>query len=684
MRTFPHAGAHSQTVYPAGEITMSNASPRQLAAQTRSEYHKQRVSRLVAQASDPAAPEVPGIVDPQDGTLNKDVLAADLEVTVARWEDLPESGYADYDSLQLEMAVVDDTGVGDFEAVGSSHDYDEDDSGDFPVTVTVPRQFLAPDGRRQLRYVVAKYNGNTMISPVVPLIIDSVPPWGNVEPEAVTLPSAPVTDAYFSANPAGITVTLPAYADQQPSDVYALYYADTVPVPPDFPDAVSAGLLPPDRTLLIPKDTIEALGDGHFYVVYVLKDKATNISRLSFVSFVDVNLGALPGALQNPVVPLAADGLVDLEDAQEGVTVQIERFDNHRPSDRIEVTWGTTPPFTEEIGSRSFPLSIVVPRDRLREAYGSASAVVQTSVSYRVLRHHVPYGPKAIQVDVDFSVIGPVRPDPDPNWPDPVNAQLLAPVIQGAVSKTDNVLTRADANQPASLTFVLYDNARDGEVVDFYWDGTLVNEATYTVDTNDAPTIEVSIPWSYILAAGNKSDLPVYYTIRKSVNEGNEQQSLTASVNADAVTEVPEAAVFQRLFNGTWLNCASLWEDPEKPSGDPAFKVSVKPLAKYLPNGGKVTMVWTALGGRTGDTEIVNARKTEEVTLTKSQAENGFDWEIKPYIDHILPIYDPSGLGKDGRGRVQYSLEFNGETITSEVVEALVGLADGVGTCVIP
>ncbi|WP_186302792.1 hypothetical protein [Pseudomonas alabamensis] len=663
---------------------MSKASPRQLAAQTRNEYHKQRVSRLMTQVTAPAPPGVPGIVDPQDGTLNKDVLAADLEVTVARWDDLPESGYGDYDSLQLEMAVVDDAGVGDFEAVGPSYDYDADDSGDFPVTVTVPKRFLVPDGRRQLRYVVAKYNGNVLTSPIVPLIIDSVPPWRDTEPKEVTLPNAPVTDAYFTTHPDGIKVTLPPYDDQQTGDRYALYYGADVPIVPDFPDPVSAGLLPSDRTLLISKSKIEELGDGRFFVVYVLVDKATNISRLSYVNSVDVTLGALPSALQDPVVPLAIGSPVDLKDAQEGVTVEIEQFDNHRRSDKIEVTWGNTLPFSEEIGSRLFPLSIEVPRDRLREAYGDANDVVKTPVSYRVLRHYVPYGPKSIEVEVDFSVIGPVRPDPDPNWPDPVNDQLPAPVIQGAASKKDNVLTRADANQPASLKFALYDNAHDDEVVDFYWDGTLVNEATYAVDTNDAPTIEVSIPWSYILAAGNKSDLPVYYTIRKSANEGNEQQSLTALVDADAVTVVPEAAVFQRLFNGTWLNCDSLWEDPDNPSGDPAFKVSVKSLAKYLPNGGKVTMVWTALGGRTGDTEIVNARKTEELTLSKSQAENGFDWEIKPYTNHILPIYNPGGLGRDGRGRVQYSLEFNGEIITSEVVEALVGLGNGAGTCVIP
>ncbi|MBA1205054.1 hypothetical protein G7009_25410 [Pseudomonas capeferrum] len=497
------------------------------------------------------------------------------------------------------------------------------------------------------------------------------------------MPSVPITDAYFTANPTGIEITLPAYPDQEAGDRYALYYSDTVPIAP-YPDPLEAGLLPADRKLLIPKAEIEKRDDGHFYIVYLLLDKATNRSRISEVAEVFVNLGNLPTNLKDPVVPLAADGLIDLADAQAGVTVEIPAFDNHRPTDVIEVTWGTSQLLTEQIGSRSFPLSIVVPPDRLLAAYGKADSEVVTPVSYRVLRHCVPYGPNSIEVDVDFSVIGPPRPDPDPNWPNPINKLLLAPITKGKVSAVENELHRSDAGQPATLTFALYPSAKNGEVVDFYWDGTLVTEATYTVDTSDGPQIEREIPWTYILNAGNKTDLPVYYTIRKALDAGNEQRSLSASVKADAITEVPDTAEFQRLFNSRWLNCNSLWEEPNNPAGDPAFKVFVKPLAKYLPNGGAVTMVWSALGGRTGDTEIVPAKKTEALTITKAEADKGFHWEIKPYSTHILPIYDPAGMGADGRGRVHYSLDYEGETITSEAAEALVGLATGSGTCPIP
>lgn len=660
---------------------MSKTFSRERAAAVRVDYQKKRVQTQATQLTVLPDPGVPGVIDPSDGTLNKDVLGADLEVVIAGWPNLPEPGYDEYDTLQLELANVDGAGaVGPFRPVGTTHQYDA--TSDFPATITVPKDELVRDGTLQLRYSILFHNFNSDISNPIPLICDSTPPWGEVEPQPVSLPSGPVTDAYFVANPNGIPLTLPEYPGRAASDSYALYYSATVPVAP-YPDPVATGKVPNDRTVLIPKAEVEARGDGHFYIVYLLLDKATNRSRISEVAEVFVNLGALPSGLKEPVVPLAADGLIDLEDAQASVNVEIPAFANHRQTDDVEVTWGTAPPFTEQIGSRPFPLVIGVPSEHLRQAYGAADDEVVTTVSYRVLRHGVPYGPESVDVKVDFSVVGPSRPDPDPTWPDPINAALVAPIVKGKTSDIDNELKRVDAGQAADLLFTLYTPAKDGEVVNFYWAGTLVKEATYIVDTTDTSPIKVEIPWSYILAAGNQAQLPVHYTIRKAEDAGNEQRSVTALVAADAVTEVPEAAQFERM-QGRWLNCSSLWEDPSNPTGDPAFRVAVKPLTKYLPQGGKVTMVWTALAKRDGDTEIPAAKKTEEITITQAQAENGFTWDIKPYQTHILPIYNYNNLGPDGRGRVHYALEYKGETIRSEDVEAWVGLGVGGSTCPVP
>lgn len=661
---------------------MSNDSARLLAAITRLNYQKARVARLAAQRHvAPAAPGVEGIIDEDDGTLNKDVIGTDLNVEIPEWENLPEPGFGDFDVMQLEIARVDDTGnPTEFVAVGSSHQCDKDTK--FPLVVPLSKDDYPENGKRHLRYRIEKYNGNPdEVSDAIALIFDKTPPYAPNMPGLAIPDTQLLTDAFFATSPSGLKVTLPAYDDQDAKDVYALYYSDTIPSWPEVPDPVAAGLVPANRELLINKADIERLNDGLFYITYIVLDKATNRSQIALPVEVKANLGALPMNLKEPVVPLAAgDGLIDLADARMGVTAEIQPFDNFKPTDFIEVTWGTSEPITEQIGSRTFPIAIPIPHDRLRAAYGGADDKVETTVSYRILRHGVPYGPKSTDVDVDFSVAGP---DPDPTWPGPVNPKLDAPVVKGAVSDKENVLERSDAGQPATLTFQLYTNAKDGELVDFYWRGTLVSGATYTVDTAGGPDIDIEIPWSYILEAGNDPALPVHYTIRKPTGAGNEQSSPSALVNANAVEIVPDAAELKRLSNNGWLNCNSLWEDPSNPAGEPAFKVFVKSLKQYLPTGGEVTMTWTALGGRSGENTIPGAGKTETLTITQAQAEDGFHWEVKPYVAHILPIYDPNGFGQDGRGRVNYSLEFMGETVTSKTAEAVVSLGTGSGTCAI-
>lgn len=127
-------------------------------------------------------------------------------------------------------------------------------------------------------------------------------------------------------------------------------------------------------------------------------------------------------------MPLAADdGVLSLKDAQAGVQVDIPAYTNYRKEDKIAIKWGTTPLIAEQVGSRRFPISISVTSDILRNEYGKASGEVATPVSYQVLRGHAAYGPAADDFAVDFSVAGPERPDPDPDWPDPVNDKMLAP-----------------------------------------------------------------------------------------------------------------------------------------------------------------------------------------------------------------------------------------------------------------
>jgi hypothetical protein len=662
------------------------------AEKARRDYRKLKTQRLAGIKADLAPPEVDGIVDPADGTLNKDVLAADLGVTIQIWDDLPLAS-GDFDTVFLEWAPGDNPADGDYEVVAQKDIVAPVAPALFPLTeLKVPMAELAPDGLYSLRYRVESYNGETRPSLNVHLIVDSVPPWKHAEPREMALPATQITDAFLAANSGGLVGTLPDYDDWQLGDKVAFYWL-TAPLPSDPDD------LPPPvgyidvvgnaQTVTYPLAVLEASKDQDYYVGYLLVDKATNRSPISRYTRVDVALGPLPDGLKDPEVPLAKlDGLVDLQDARMGVTVEIPRFDNWKKTDRIEVTWGATVLDSEEVGaSPIFPFSISVPRLTLRDEYGNASGELRTNVSYRVLRGQVPSAVTAIEVDVDFSVIGPGPvPDPDPDWPDPVNELLLPAEVRGKSSIQLNTLTRADANQPADLMFTLYTPVNEGEVIDFYWGTQQVVEAQYTVQPGDAAGDEINreIPWSYILSEGNNPALPVHYRIH-AAGAGNDQYSPDTLVDVDAITVTPDAPIFLGLNARDWLTCVSLYADSANPDPlEPAIRVEIPDLSQYLQDGDEVTLSWTPLSGRDGEDVLVAAIKTETITLGGATPVTGFTWLVQPYDVHILPTYDPGNTLPDGRGRIKYAFLQGTEVVTSLTGETVVSMHDPAGTCEIP
>ncbi|MFS2196331.1 hypothetical protein ACCD02_29810 [Pseudomonas sp. Pseusp88] len=418
----------------------------------------------------------------------------------------------------------------------------------------------------------------------------------------------------------------------------------------------------------------------------MLLDKAGNRSPLSDFVRVDVALGPMPDGLQLPVVPLAvADGEINQPDALVGVYVEIPSFNNFKPRDRIEVTWGTKVLDTEEIGvSPTFPFPIRVPSPVLVGQYDLQVGGAQpTNVSYRILRGSVGSAEQAITIDVDLSYVGPDNPD----WPDPTNPSLPTPEVYGKNSNTLNVLTRADAGQVAELKFDLYGPLEEDEVIDFYWGSQLVTEARYIVTDTDNPgdPITREIPWDRIRDEGNNPALPVYYSIHAPGSE-NEQHCVPISVDVDVITVVPDAPDFQgRNPTTNWLTCVSLYADPDNPApGEPGIRVTVPDLSMHLKAGDTVKVTWTPLSGRTGETPIVPAIKSDDIILDATTVK-GFTWLVQPYVDHILPTYDPEGPGgSNGRGRIQYEF-FNGtETLQSGITEEVVAVYNAGGSCPIP
>ncbi len=624
-------------------------------------------------------PEVLGIADPVDGTLLRDTLHEPLQVDIPVFRHLPEEG--DYVDIWVQLSSE-----GDIEE--NYHDISAGmtfagpmESGDFPLQITADNKKLPANGNVWLRYRMRNAVGQPEESVSVPLICDSTPPWGlDIQPAAPLLPATPIDDAYLATH-GDLLGTLPAFNDQEPGkDLYKIYYFNHWPDEhDDYTTPAHEGPLNANRDILLPKDLIETHSDGQYYVVYYLFDKAGNKSRLSLASTIHVTLGALPENLQDPEVPLArGDNLLDLEDAIQGITVEIPYYDNARATDHLQVTWGGTTLISEPVGGKQFPISIIVPKHVLRLEYGNFTGLKDTLVSYQVLRGDVPFGPKSINVGVDFSVIGPVRPDPDPDWPDPMNAELLAPDVTGGSGNNPiNILRRDDGNLDATFTFPRYANAADGQVVDFYWNGELAEDVRYTVNLSDLDPITVTLPWKYIEAAGNHPQLPFYYTIRASVDATNVQQSVVQFVDADAVTKILPLPAYEGINSSNWLVCASLREAGKAL----ALRVTIPDLTDETHPGSQVRVYWDPYIGSSdsnGSDPVPGARAEWTIDIDANNIK-GFTHRIEPYDERLLPIYDWPNSTR-ARARVRYEI-VGGPS--SEWAVQRISLGEGNDSCVV-
>ncbi|MGV8863574.1 MAG: hypothetical protein ACOH2O_06275 [Pseudomonas sp.] len=662
-----------------GAFNMALSKKKLNAEEARRNYWQSRAETR----ADLKVPEVSGIIDATDGTLDSTVLGDDLVVKIPEWMFLPEEP-EDVDNVTLQWAYVnpDDT-LEPYVDVGTASFPGPLTSADFPREMSIPKRHLA-DGRYQLRYKLESWIGGAPnLSVVLPLICDKTAPYGDDEPPSLVLPEDTITDGYLEDNGDQVIGNVPGYPDWQDGDTVSFWWEKSpLPSNPDLSPVATIRVVGPantDQEVIFPADYIKEKGDGAVVAFYSLHDKAGNRSRYpKTLTASSVALGPIPLDLKEPVVPFADDdGLIDLKDAIAEVRVQIPAFTGFHVGggDQIELTWGATVLGLHPVGaSPVFPLEISVPAQTLKAEYGSATGALTTNVSYRVMRGTQPSAQTPeTTVDVDFSVIGPARPDDDPEWPNPVNTALPVAVVRGRVSNTPDKLTEADKDQPADLEFDLYGPLSEGEYIEFYWDAELVSEATYTIAPGDASGgfKKVTIPWSYIQHAGNKP-VPVHYRIG-SPGSTNEQQSETTVVEVTAVVITPDAPTYPDRYPGNgYLNCSSL-DGP-----DHAIRVQVPDLSVYLKSGDTVTLIWEPYSKRTGGVLINDAVKTEEIELT-AETVKGFIWRVQPYSDHIAPIYLVGGSA--GLGRTRYEFKLNGVDVVSETEQAVVGMFDGSGVC---
>jgi hypothetical protein len=560
---------------------------------------------------------------------------------------------------------------------------------EFPLVVTMPADYMNDEGTFDFRFTVYPSIGGEYESPPTRVTLDWTPPAGVAVPGKAEFPFARdylVTSAYLAALPAGeLIVTIPAYADRESTDKIAWAWLSELPdgasIPPEKQHIVD---LRDDHKVIVPVQVIEAAGEGNgqCYFVYVLFDRAQNLSRLSDFEPVRVSLGAPPRPVGAPSVPLAEgpDGLT-YADIAEGVEVMIPLLTDFRYSDSIVVTWGSTELPRQQLGSvpGGFPFPISVPPAVMRAEYEQGgSAKVPTPVSYAVWRGVNSWPSNAIQIDVDFTLIGP----PNPDWPDPINPDL--PKITVTSSSGDEGVIEGEENvgEPAMVTFELYGPVNEDASIQLYWKNVAVGQP-HSVTVGDIPgtLIQIEVPWEVIRSVGDDLQLPVQYSIR-AVGGLNELRCIAQPVRVLVVPIFLEAPSFpQTLLTPAnpdrYINC-----DVARLNGGKIFlKIPYSP--GYVSDGVEVRFWWKGF-----------KRKPPTPGMTPGPGdpvpESDFDGRITWSANADIAIIEPASErlftlhpADSGYGFCEcyYTIEVNGRTVTSDSIITRVAMGTPNGLC---
>lgn len=219
------------------------------------------------------------------GLIPRKNLDNDLTTTISMWAGTPV-GRTDTFRLQWVRKGSDDW------ANFTEHTYSNNDP--LPMVFTIPTQFLLGtenEGDFVLRYEHENYLNVIEWSNPVPICIDKVPPNGVFAPERMVFDfSSPITDATFGEHDY-LEARIPPWAGDQ-TDVQVKFAWLKAELPEDPGDIVQIGPLPisPYGTVQIPKTQVVAAGNGRCCGIYVLIDKAGNISRYSKYQLMDVAL----------------------------------------------------------------------------------------------------------------------------------------------------------------------------------------------------------------------------------------------------------------------------------------------------------------------------------------------------------------------------------------------------------
>jgi hypothetical protein len=626
-------------------------------------------------------PDVRHIVIAGDATglIPRAKLDTDQKTTITTWGGTLPADPGDVDYFRLQVARG---GSSEWKEL-QEHSYEGGDTWG-ALDFTIPSSFFLAqenEGAFDLRYEHESHQGPVDHSNRVRIFIDKIPPNGATPPSKMLFAiTPPITDTSFGTADF-LEATIPGWTgDPLGTQVAFGWLRGELPDDPAGIDLIGPQAILAGGKVQIPKDKFIAAGDGQCCGGYVLIDKAGNISSLSLYELMSVALGPLPPApLPKPTVTDATGGELLRKDIIDGgVMVHVNKVTNGKATDNIIVKWKDQElrPGTPVGPNPSAGFDIFVPWAMIWRAYGSATGVVDTPVSYTVERGIEPYAALIETVKCNLSIAGPENPNPEPG-----NSDLEEVKIVGD-SGVDNVLIATDEDKDVFAHIELVAPLTNGDSYQVMWNATPIGNP-YVIDTTTdtaGDTIDIKLDWDVIRSEGPSDAMQVWYVLTNPLHLNPQEPDPRTAVEIKfLVLKLPPAEALHTLNNdGRTFNCNSLrWNAGSSQYG---FEYRIPP-STLLKAGDEVKVKWVASQGFSNPTPVPDADKEHTFTnISQEQADNGIIWLIEPYNTHILPIYV-----KDtpfGKGQVSYTI--TGKPAASTPTETRVGLLQGEGSCNIP
>ncbi|RON50119.1 hypothetical protein BK667_19040 [Pseudomonas frederiksbergensis] len=550
----------------------------------------------------------------------------------------------------------------------------------FPISLRLPAGQTFTQGIYNLSYRRMYAGTPTDYTPPIKIIVDKEAPNRGLPGAAAILPAAIIDDRvtaeYVQAN-GGLKIVIPIPTDIRTGDKVEVYYGasdpakkiaeHTVPVPADRETEISV-------TLTFAEFLLAA--EGARIIYYRWSDRVGNIGLHSNARDVKAIHHAEPSNLKAPKVPVA-DPVIDIKDAFPHVTVLIDQYDNHKPTDEYVVSWGTREQAPKRVGD-IFPGVVEVPMGIV--AADGLGPIDDLPVTYKVLRSGLPY-PETTGTLVDVDLRQPGTPPPDPETdPEVGNPNLNEVNVIPANSGTENILLPVDANEPATAKVLIDSNRTIGDIYTLFWNKVAVSgtDGTYTVDgsEDDATEIEFTIPWADIEAGRNGKEVPVHYEISnpavQNPNPSTRQRVdvyvLPVILNPPVINHVEREEIEPGKFID-FLSCPTLKQIPNVGRAAIVTVAGGAPLAQ----GMVLNFEWTGHFYDTGGNPVPVTPHKFSKTLTVNEHIDG--------VTVYLPLTELERI-KDGSGSIMYTVNIDrrDEPSGSHDVEVVVRDLDG-GPC---